>query len=115
MGNDRRQKRRGLVPTISALAAFHRCAHVVADVTGVPFRDIAGNAGPGTMRRPPVRFARAAALYLTVTSGDVRQGRLARALGRPRCKLVLHVQRIENDRDIPAIDALLARMEAMLG
>lgn len=103
-----------MVATVSALAAFHRVAIVVAGATGVPFCDIVGNAGPGTMRRPKVRFARAAALYLTVTCGNVRQMRLARALGRDRAKVVRHVQTIEDGRDAPALDALMARLEAML-
>jgi hypothetical protein len=110
----RRQKRQSGVVSLSAAAAFYRTARVVAQVTGVPFNDIVMNAGPGTMRRPPVRFARAAALYLTVTAQNVRQMRLARALKRDRRFLVKYVQRIEDDRDIPAIDELLTRMEAML-
>ena len=113
--SDRRQRRISGQPSLSALAAFHRVARVVADVTGVPFRDIVANAGPGTMRRPAVRFARCTAIYLTVVHCNVQRQRLARSLGRVRRRIQDACALIEERRDSPDVDALIARMEAMLG
>lgn len=99
---------------VAARGKFMAVAAIVAGVTGVPLREIAGAAGPGTMRRPEQRFARQAALYLTVTALDVRMGALARALGRPRIRIRAAVQAAEDARDEAAIDALYERMERML-
>ena len=110
----RRHRRSSGAVTLSAKAAFLRVAAVVAAVTGVPYRDIVEKAGPGTMRRPNVRFARTAAIYLTVTVKNVRQMRLARALQRHRHRIVFACHAIEEARDQPSLDELLSRMEEML-
>ena len=107
----RRQLRHGAA---TARSAFLRVAAVVAEVTGVPLSTVAGNCGPGTMRRREVRFARQAAVYLTVTALDVRMGALARALGRPRIRVRHAVQAAEDAREEKAVDEIYARLEAML-
>lgn len=100
--------------TAGARGAFLRVAAVVAAATGVAFNDIVLSTGPGTMRRARVRFARQAALYLTVTFLDVRAGTLARALGRPRWRISSACHAAEDARDRADVDALYARLEAML-
>lgn len=111
---NRHQRKLSKQASLSALGAFLRAGKVAAAVTGVPLADVVGNAGPGTMRRAPVRFARSAAIYLAVTALDVRQMRLARAIGRPRIRIVKACHHIEDARDRPEIDALLDRMERMI-
>lgn len=100
--------------TAGARGAYLRVAAIVADATGVPFGDIVKKTGPGTMRRAPVRFARQATLYLTVTKLDVRMASLARAIGRPRVRILWACRAAEDSRDDRDIDQLFERIEAML-
>lgn len=100
-----------------AHAAFMRCAAIVAQTTGVSMRDIVSPLRPGRPRRSsgsPQAFARRAAVYLTVAGLNVRQGTLARALGRHRRRILDDMTQIETMRDLPGIDSLFDRMEAML-
>lgn len=97
-----------------ARAAYLRVARIVAEQTGIGFADIIQPARAGTCRRRPLRFARQAAIYLTVTQCDVRQGTLARALRRPRVRIVMHCRSAEDARDDLAIDGLFARIEALI-
>lgn len=97
-----------------ARGAYLRVAQLVAAVTDVPFGTIVARAGPGTMRRRDVRFARQATLYLTVTNCNVTMGALARALGRPRNRIRHAVQAAEDAREAAAVDAIYARLEEML-
>lgn len=100
--------------TAGARAAWLRAARVVSEVTGVPFGLVVAPAGPGQMRRRTLRFARQAAIYLAVTGCNVRQADLARALGRPRVRILWACRAAESARDLAEIDLLFARMEAML-
>lgn len=97
-----------------ARAAYLRVAQLVAEATGVAFADIVRRYGPGRGRLPRLRFAREATIYLTVVACDVPQGRLARALERPRVRILSACRRAEDARDLPKIDALFERLEAML-
>ncbi|MEP1127429.1 MAG: hypothetical protein ABJG79_04040 [Nitratireductor sp.] len=109
-----RQRRRQAAGAARALAAFLRVAATLEAVTGVPAAVIAGPVRAGQGRRRPVRFARQAALYLTVTVYDVPASVLARALERPRWRVSCACQRAELARDEPAVEALYTRIERML-
>jgi len=100
-----------------ARASFLRVATVVSAATGVSMaaileQQLAGR--PNRGRKDPKTFARLATTYLTVTSCNVRQGTLARMLGRHRRRILDDVRRIEDARDDAKVDALLDRLEAML-
>lgn len=100
-----------------ARAAFLRVATIVASTTGVPVADMLQrqrDGRPNRSRDNPVSFARLAATYLTVTACNVRQGTLARMLGRHRRRILFDVRFIEDAREDPRVDTLFERMEAML-
>lgn len=107
--------RRGMAAgTVRALAAFLAAAAAVAAVTGVPAAAIRGKVGAGQGRERRLRFARQAALYLTVTRFDIPAAVLARALERPKWRVSAACQAAEAARDESAIEALFSRLEEML-
>lgn len=100
-----------------ARAAFLRVAAIVSSTTGVSIADIIERqrtGRPSRRRGHPKSFARLAAVYLTVTACNVRQGTLARMLERPRVRILFDVRAIEDLRDDQGVDTLFERMEAML-
>lgn len=99
---------------MGARAAFLRVARLVAHITDVPEAEILMRPPSGRQWRIDRAFARRAAFYLTVIALDIPAARLARALGRPRWSVSKAVQKAELERDDPAIDELLTRMETML-
>lgn len=109
-----RQRKTRSAGAARALACFLAAADCVAAVTGVPAAAIRGKVRAGQGRERRLRFARQAALYLTVTRFDVPAAVLARALDRPKWRVSSACQRAEEARDEPAIEALFNRMEAML-
>jgi hypothetical protein len=103
--------------TAGARAAFLHVATVVSEVTGVAFGDLVQpdrHGRPNRRLNSPIGIARHFTVYLTVVGCGVRQGSLARALGRHRRRVLESCRAIEELRDKPQIDALLDRMEAML-
>lgn len=110
----RRQKLEIGRNTAGARAAYLRAAQIVSQVTGVAFGDVIAPATAGKMRRRTIRFARQAAIYLAVTGCNVRQAHLARALQRPRVRILWACREAEDARDRAEIDQLYSRMEAML-
>lgn len=102
--------------TAGARATYLRVAGIVAATTGVAFNDIVAIERPGRPNRSrgnAVSFARQAAIYLTVVACNVRQGALARALGRPRVRVLWACRAAEDLREQAAIDELFERMERM--
>lgn len=100
-----------------ARADFLRVAAIVSAATGVSMADIIEQqlrGRPNRSRKHPKTFARLATAYLTVTYCNVRQGTLARMLGRHRRRILDDVRRVEDARDTPQVDAFLERLEAML-
>ena len=101
--------------TARARRSFLRSAEIVADCTGVPFRELVKVNRIGRhSRRDGLVFARRAVIYLAVVAGDVRMASLARAIERPRRAVLKACRMAEEERDDFTIDALFDRMEAML-
>ncbi len=65
-----------------------------------------------TRRSPAAAFARQSAMYLAHVTLGLRYTAVARAFGRDRTTAAHAVRLVEERRDDPAIDAVLAALEA---
>jgi len=84
--------------------------HAVAYAFHVDAEDIAAP----TRRSPEAAFARQAAMYLTHVVFEMSLARVADAFGRDRTTAAHACHRIEDERDDPAFDELMERLEAVL-
>jgi hypothetical protein len=65
-----------------------------------------------TRRDPAVAFARQAAMYLAHVAFGLKLSEVARGFGRDRTTVAHACRLVEERRDDPAIDAVLAALEA---
>lgn len=86
-------------------------ALLAAAAFAVPFAELVA-----ASRRPPhVAFARQAAMYLAHVSFGIGYSEVGRAFGRDRTTAAHACRLVEERRDDPGIDALLASLESACG
>lgn len=92
-------------------ACFLASAKAVSAATGVDAHELVSGCFSGHFKPRHKRLAHALTAYLAVTLFDVRQARVARAMGLHRSNAVRACRRIEDMRDDAAFDAFVGRIE----
>lgn len=98
-----------------SIRTAQRLCDVVAVATAAAFAVPVGELVSATRRTPFVAFARQSAMYLAHVTFGLNYSEVARAFGRDRTTAAYACQLIEDRRDDPAVDAVLAPLEDACG
>ncbi len=107
-------RRAGVGPTVSPRTARRLC-ETAALATAAAFALPVGELHATTRRSSYVAFARQSAMYLSHVSFGVSLSEIGRAFGRDRTTAAHACQLVEDRRDDPAVDAVLASLEGACG
>lgn len=92
-----------------------RLCDLAAIATAAAFALPVAELRAATRRTPYVAFARQSAMYLAHVSFGLRYGDVGAAFGRDRTTAARACRLVEDRRDDPAIDGLLASLECACG
>ena len=107
-------RRSGAGPTVSRHTARRLC-ETAALATATAFALPVGELHATTRRSSYVAFARQSAMYLSHVSFGVSLSEVDRVFGRDRTTAAHACQLVEDRRDDPAVDSVLASLESACG
>jgi hypothetical protein len=91
--------------------ATRRLCHLIALATAAAFAVPVGEVAATTRRTHYVAFARQSAMYVAHVAFGLSYSEVGRAFGRDRTTAAYACRLIEDRRDDPAVDAVLASLE----
>jgi hypothetical protein len=89
-----------------------RLCHLIALATAAAFAVPVGEVAATTRRTHYVAFARQSAMYVAHVAFGLSYSEVGRAFGRDRTTAAYACRLIEDRRDDPAVDAVLASLES---
>jgi hypothetical protein len=107
--------RHGAVPRGPGAKTAQRLCDVAALATAAAFAVPFGELIAASRRSSDVAFARQSAMYLAHVTFGLSYSEVARAFGRDRTTAAHACQLVEEQRDDPAVDAVLGSLEHACG